>query len=239
MKIIFDAYDWKARAAPAFIVSLPVITTLTSCFDWPGPVLGRILGGAIWLILLYVLTVPVRNAGNFIEPSLWESWGGPPSTVIMRWRDNRIGRDLKQQYHDAVRNHLNLPMPSEQDEASNPGKADTLVSQAFRRVRGVLRNDDPKGLWATENANYGFYRNLLGSRKLWVLLCSGGIIINGVFAVVTKDKVVIGGLAGNTAILLLALYLGWSVLPKSVEHVAFRYAESAWESFLNIATGAC
>lgn len=235
MKFIFDAYDWRARAAPAFIVSLPVITTLTSCFEWPGPVLGRILGGAIWLLLIYILTIPVRNSGVSIEPALWEKWDGPPSTVMMRWRDNRIGKDLKRQYHDAVRIYLKLPMPSEKDEATDPKKADELTTQAFQRVRAILRDNDPKGLWSTNNANYGLHRNLLGSRKLWVFFCIGGIIVSGFFGIVTKDRVIIGGLAGNIVIFLLALYLGWSVLPKSVKHAAFRYAESAWESFLNIA----
>ena len=235
MKIIFDAYDWRARAAPAFVVSLPVVTTLTTCFEWPGPVLGRILGGATWLILLYILTIPVRNAGNSIEPSLWEKWGGPPSTVIMRWRNNRIGKDLKRQYHDAVRNYLDLPMPSEEDEAADPRNAHALITQAFKRIQGVLRDKDPRGLWFIDNANYGLHRNLLGSRKIWVILSIGGILVSSFFSVVTKDKVIIGGLAGNIAIFFLALYLCWSALPKSVEHAAFRYADSAWESFLNIA----
>jgi hypothetical protein len=154
----------------------------------------------------------------------------------MRWRDETIGKDLKKQCHEAVKDYLSLPMPSEQDEASDPERADELITQAFKRVRGVLRDKDPKGLWFIQNATYGLHRNLLGSRKLWVLFCIGGLIVSGVFTIVTKEKVITGGLVGNAVILLLAIHLGWSVLPKSVEHVAFRYADSAWESFLNIAT---
>ena len=235
MKLVFDEYDWKARITPAFIVTLPVITTLVTCFDWPGPALSKILGGAIWLILIYALTIPVRNAGNRIEPELWRKWGGPPSTLIMRWSNLRMGRELKKQCHDAVKNYLKLPMPDEPEEQANSRNSDEMITQAFKRVRGVLREKDPKGLWATENANYGFYRNLLGSRKLWLVFSIAGVVVSGVFSLSTKDKVVISGFVGNIAVLLFCFYLGWHVLAGGIEHVAYRYADNAWESFLNIA----
>jgi hypothetical protein len=234
MNLVFDEYDWKARLAPAFIVSLPLITTLVSCFDWPGPTLSKILGGAIWLILIYALTIPVRNAGSKIEPELWKKWGGPPSTVVMRWSNLRMGRELKKQCHDAVKDYLMLPMPSEGDERANTKNSDEMIAQAFKRVRGVLREEDPKGLWTTENANYGFHRNLLGSRKLWLVLSIAGVVVSGVYSLATQDKVVISGFAGNIIILLLCFYLGWYVVPGGIEHVAYRYADCAWESFLNI-----
>lgn len=236
MKLIFDDYDWKARVAPAFIISLPIITTLTTCFDWPGPVLSKMLGGAFWFIIVYVLTVAVRNAGNSIESRLWENWSGPPSTIIMRWKDNQVGKELKVQYHNAVRNFLKLPMPSELDEATDPQGSDELITQALKRVRGVLREKDSKGLWSIDNANYGFQRNLLGGRGLWVILSIVGVVASGIFVIITKEKMIIGALAGNVGILACALYFGWHILPKSIMRVGFRYADSAWESFLNIAS---
>lgn len=235
MKIIFDAYDLRARVTPAFLVSLPVLSTLMSCFNWPGPELAKILSGGFWYFTILVLTIPIRNAGNSIEKTLWESWGGPPSTTIMRWSNDKIGKELKKQYHEAVKNYLNLPMPSEIDEEHDHSHADELINQAFMRVRAILREKDPKGLWATDNADYGLRRNLLGSRKLWVILSTGGTLINGFFTFFKGGNAIIAGLAGNIAILFFAIYVGWRVLPKSVLHVAFRYAENSWASFLNIA----
>lgn len=234
MKLIFDSYDLKARIAPAFLVSLPLFTSLTTCFDWPGPVLGKILGGSIWLIVFYAISIPIRNNGNSIEPELWESWGGPPSTIILRWSDHRISKELKQQYHSAVKDYLNLPMLSEEEENIDPKRADDLIDQAFRRVRTELRTQEPNGLWFVENINYGFYRNLLGSRKLWLIISMAGILINGYFTDKTNNKLIIGGLIVNSVIFLFSIYMGWFVLPKSVKHAAFRYAENSWESFLNI-----
>jgi len=37
-------------------------------------------------------------------------------------------------------------------------------------VKGILREKDKGGLWFSNDADYGFQRDLLGSRKLWILL---------------------------------------------------------------------
>jgi hypothetical protein len=57
---------------------------------------------------------------------------------------------------------------TEKEENADPKRADELITQAFNRIRTEIRNKDPNGLWFIENVNYGFYRNLLGSRKLWL-----------------------------------------------------------------------
>jgi hypothetical protein len=234
MKLIFDSYDLKARIAPAFLVSLPLLTSLTTCFDWPGPVLGKILGSSIWLTVFYAISIPIRNNGNLIEPKIWESWGGAPSTIIMRWKDHKISKELKQQYHNAVKDYLNLPLLTAEDESKDPEKADELITQAFKRVRTELRTKDPKGLWSIENANYGFCRNLIGSRKLWIIISLAGTFINGYLAYTQGNSIVIGGFVANVGIFLFSIYMGWLVLPKSMKHAAFRYTENSWESFLNI-----
>src|SRR3972149_5054142 len=236
MKLIFDSYDLKARIAPAFLISLPLLTSMTTCFDWPGPILEKILGGSFWLFIFYALSIFIRNNGNSIEHKIWESWGGPPSTIIMRWRDHKVSQELKQQYYNAVKGYLNLPLLTAEEENNDPEKADELITQAFKRVRTELGAKDPKGLWSIENANYGFCRNLLGSRKLWVVISIGGTLINGYFVYTSKPEnlIIIGGLVANVGIFLFSIYIGWVMLPKIIKHTSFRYVENSWESFLNI-----
>lgn len=237
MKFIFDSYEWRARIAPAVIVSLPVFITLTSCFSWPTPQIGKVLSGSMWFAVLLVLTIIIRNAGNKIEPKLWESWGGPPSTIVIRWNDDYISKDIKIQIHKAVNYYLDLPMPSENEERNNKQYADKMIDQVFMRVRSIIREKDPKGIWSVENAYYGLQRNLFGSRKIWIIFSILGIIINGFFYWLKKKDILIAGLIGNVIILILSIHVGWIVLPKSVKHSAFRYAENSWNSFLNIAFG--
>jgi hypothetical protein len=234
MKLIFDLYDLKARIAPAFLLSLPLFTSLITCFDWTKLHYEKILGSSFWLFIVYALSILVRNNGNSIEPKIWESWGGLPSSIIMRWRDHKVPKELKQQYHNAVKDYLNLPLLTAEEENNDPERADELINQAFKRIRTELRSKDPKGLWSIENANYGFCRNLLGSRKLWIIITVAGTLINGYLAYTQRNSIIIGGLVANVGIFLFSIYMGWFVLPKSMKHIAFRYAENSWESFLNI-----
>jgi len=235
--ISFDAYERKARIAPAILVAFPLLTSLWTCFSWEGiSIGGKALGGVISVAMLYGASITIRSLGRLIEPRLWQDWGGPPSTILMSWKDQKISKDLKKQYHQAIESFMNLPTSSESEELADPKKADELIFQAFTRVKGILREKDKGGLWFSNDADYGFQRNLLGSRKLWILLSAIGFVVNGVFSLFRPSEMVVGGLVINLIILVGAIYLGWFILPKGVEQSAFRYAESAWESFLNIAS---
>ena len=237
MFISFDAYERKARIAPAILVAFPLLTSLWTCFSWEGiSISGKVLGGVISVSLVYGASIVVRSLGRLIESGLWQGWGGPPSTILMRWKDMRISKDLKRQYHDAIKNFVNLPTSSESEELLDPKRADELIFQGFTRVKGILRQKDKGGLWFSNDADYGFQRNLLGSRKLWTVLAAVGFAANGGSYLFKPTEMVLGGLVINLLILVGSIYLGWFILPKGVEETAFRYAESAWESFLNIAT---
>jgi hypothetical protein len=235
MKLLFDSYEWRARVLPAVIVSLPAVVTLWSAFLWKDiTVGGTTASGIISLAVIYALSTVVRANGVTLQQRLVKQWGGLPSTIIMRWRDSRIGKQLKQKYHDAVVRSLGLPMPTEREEARDAEKSDELIRQAFDRIRGVLRKDDPHGLWSTHNADYGFHRNLLGSRTLWLLISCIGVLLCAIMTYWHPRYVAWGGLGINVAILAGCIYMAWSSLPRGLEEAAFEYAVSAWESFLTL-----
>ncbi len=154
----------------------------------------------------------------------------------MRWRDTHLGKDLKSKYHEAVRSFLKLPMSSAEEELADPVTADGRITQAFDLVRGLLREHDPTGMWFRDNCDYGFQRNLLGSRTVWLYIAIVSVLVTGIVAYVYPGRLIVAGLVANAVLLIAALYFGRSVLPKSVELTALRYARSAWEAFLNIAT---
>ena len=234
---LFDAYERRARVFPAIIVTLPIGVTLWCAFSWEGITIGGTTGvGIVFLALLYAASMLVRTKGRELETRLMEQWGQMPSTIIMRLRNGHLGTDLKVRYHDAVRTVLDLPMPAAEEELADPATADARIRQAFDQVRGLLREHDPKGLWYWNNCDYGFQRNLLGSRSVWLVSACVSLIITGVMAYISPGRLIIGGLLVNFLLCISALYLGWSVLPRGVEFAAFRYAESAWEAFLNMST---
>lgn len=181
LKLPLDYYELKARIAPAIFLSVPVLLTLWSCYKEEFTGLSNIFKGIISLAIIYVLSIIVRALGKKIEPELWQSWGGAPSVQIVSWKNKIIGDELKGLYLRAVRERLKLPTPTKEEEESNPARAADLVRQAFKGIQGVIRQKDKNGLWSIANADYGFARNLLGSRILW-------LTISGVMAIISAYK---------------------------------------------------
>jgi hypothetical protein len=127
-----------------------------------------------------------------------------------------------------------LPVPSKEDEKTDPNMAAKLIDQAFQRIKGVIRQKDKDGLWSIANADYGFARNLYGSRVLWLLISLVTVIISAYNLYSHFNNMILIGAVINLLFLFAAIYFGWFILPEYTKQVAFRYAEHAWESFYNI-----
>lgn len=230
-KFPLDSYEMKARIAPALLISLPVLVTLWSCYNTEFVSLSEIFKGIISIVIVYALSIIVRALGKKIEPKLWESWGGAPSTQIVSWRNDIIGDELKGLYLQAVRDKLKLPVPDKEDEEADPVKAGDLLRQTFKGVQGIIRQKDKGGLWSVANADYGLSRNLLGSRFLWLLISVIMSLVSGYYLYSQYSNAVLVGTALNLTMDIAAIYVGWYILPAYSRAVAFRYAELAWESF--------
>lgn len=234
LKFPLDSYEIKARILPALIISIPVLITLWSCYKAEFTALSDFFRGILSLGIIYALAVFMRALGKKIEDELWKSWGGTPSTQIVSWKNHIIGDDLKALYLQAVRDKLNLPTPTKEQEEADPVKAAELIKQAFKRVQGVIRQKDKDGLWSIANADYGFARNLLGSRFLWFMVSAAMTLISGYNIYCQFNNTILIGLVLNAIMTFAGLYVGWFLLPEYTKQVAFRYAEHAWESFYNI-----
>jgi hypothetical protein len=233
LKLPLDYYELKARVAPAIFLSVPVLLTLWSCFKEEFTGLSDIFKGIISLVIIYVFSIIVRASRKKIEPELWESWGGAPSIQIVSWKNEIIGNELKELYLQAVREKLRLPAPTKEEEEADPIRAADLNKQAFKRIQGIIRQKDKDGLWSIANADYGFARNLLGSRMLWFIISAVMSIISGYSLYSEFSKPILIGLVANAVMVLASIYVGWYILPEYTRQVAFRYAEHSWESFYN------
>jgi hypothetical protein len=226
-----DAYELKARVAPGLIVALPMLVvafyTAPVLRSWPFFTASGICG----LALVYALGLVVRACGRAIEEELWNRWGGPPSTRFMRHRNTAFGADLKKSIATALAREFSFHLLSSEDEAKYPERSDKVIFDAFRKVRTFLRQHDANGLWSKLNAEYGFCRNLLGSRALWLVIS----LLSTGFAVAYSIR--IGGNALNPASavaslsLICSIYVGWFVLPELTRRVGESYAETAWLQF--------
>lgn len=230
-----DSYEIRARINPSIIIGLPlVITILTTMQEMSDSILELLGSGAAWLGLVYALSFWVRHCGKKIESKLWKEWDGAASTRFIRWRDSDFGEETKKQLHIAIERICNIKLLPKNQETENPEVADSKIIEAFSQVKAILRRDDPRGLSHKHNAEYGFNRNLLGSRLIWLLISIFGAIVCGIIWYFWKSDIVLVGFIFNILLAFCALYWGWFLLPKSTKEAADRYGESAWNSFLII-----
>jgi hypothetical protein len=230
-----DAYELKARVAPGLILALPVIAdavyAVPNLSSWPIFTTGSLCS----LALLYGLSQVVRARGEAIEVELWASWGGPPSTRFMRHRDRKFTEDLKASIAQALKKEFGARLLLREEEASNGVQADKVIDDAFRQVRQLLRERDPDGLWFKHNMDYGFCRNLLACRWLWVFIALASTAFAAIYSWKTSGNVFNLASVTGALSLICAAYVGWVVLPDATRRVADGYTEAAWTAFSSIA----
>lgn len=238
MNFPIDSYELRARYAPGLIISTPFLITLWTCAPSEFQGLSAFSGGIISVIMWYCVAVFVRYCGKCIEPELWEEWGGNPATNFMLWQDQHIGNDLKEQYHEIISEKLKLPMSTLEEEVSDKFTAIKRTQQAFSKIKGILRKNDSSGLWAIDNAEYGFARNLYGARKAWLAISIAMSLISFVFTCKQWNNLVVLGLMINISMVYFAWHFGGKVLKKMTYDIAIRYSQHVWESFMAI-TSTC
>ena len=231
---LLDEYELKARVAPGLIMVLPVLLVAL----YIAPILSSLpifaASGICTVVLIYALGHLARARGEAIEPALWASWGGPPSTRFLRHRDVAFATELKTAIRKALEHKFSIRLLSAAEERMEPGRAEGAIADAFRQVRQYLRQRDSAGLWHKHNIEYGYSRNLLGCRWPWLVmsLASTG------FAAVYGAKKGLGTVNPASFVaflsLIFAVYLGWAVLPAATKRIADGYAESAWIAFLRV-----
>ena len=109
--------------------------------------------------------------------------------TLLRWRDDRIDRHTKQQYHTFLARVVpTARFPSHADELADPSCADEAYEAATRWLLGKTRDITVYRLLFNENVYYGFRRNVLGLRPfgvtvaLLVALASTGFAAEQYFA---------------------------------------------------------
>ena len=97
-----------------------------------------------------------------------------PTTIALRHRDNFLDSVSKARYHEAICSKLGIEMPTPDDEATDPAKADDTYLGATKRLRELTRSD--KHLLLKENIAYGFHRNMLAMKPVGILTSTIGLL---------------------------------------------------------------
>lgn len=231
---ITDPYDRQARLYPALLAGLPVIVMMTVLYGsnslfTAACTVAASCGG------LYLLGNIARERGRRLEPTLFERWGGKPSTQLLRHRDQVIEAPTKHRYHVFLSRALNLQFPDEKEEEVNPLKADDVYQSAVRWLLNNTRDKNKYKMIFTENITYGFRRNALGLKWLAVLICllTTGWVIAFQNIMTFRDGLDINMASVSTAttislVVPLTMILVWLLFftKENVRNAAFVYAET-------------
>jgi hypothetical protein len=230
---VLDAYSIKARWSPVFLAVLP---PLILCFALvPGlPAWNKLwplLGAAGVVILVDQLG---RDRGKRLEPALWASWGGAPTTAALRHRDAANPVLLARQ-HERIAAIVGHALPTADEERADPAGADQVYQAAIAvliaRTRG-RRREYP--LIFAENCNYGFRRNMLGLRP-WGNLLAAAVGILALAAIAARLAGLVDVPLALASVVLVvsaaATVIWWRVVTSDwVRPVAWAYAERLLEA---------
>ncbi len=232
-----DSYEIRARFAPSIIVFSPL--ALLAVFILPELInsLNYVLGETVVLVfLIYALSFVVKHHGKKIEPVLWSKWGGAPSTRFLRWSDSKFDSKFKEKIHESLKKQFEISLLSTEQEKMNPIEGDKQIDAAFLRVKTFLYRNDPEGIWKKHNMEYGFNRNLMGSRWIWLFFSIIGTIIFANLWLNGGEKLFFFGMLLCSIEVICSIIAGLYYLPSSAKEAADRYSENAWTTFLIISS---
>jgi len=230
-----DGYDWKARLTPTAIIFLPSFSTVY--YFYPRVISNPLQlagSGFLFFALIYLASMFFRDRGVRFARKFWDERGGLPSTRYGRMRDPFLSADQKSRIQLAVLQRFGVRLMSLQEECESPVVADQKIMDAFREIKEFLRRWDGCGLVDKHAAEYGFARNLCGSRMIFVVQAFSGILICG-FKGSWPHWTFTAGCLTNVVLLMLWLPFAWLILPGMLVLSADAYAGRAWVTFLSLA----
>lgn len=236
---MIDPYERKARVYPALVVALPctllgIAIGLTEAAWWSSMV-GGVVGSGF-----FVITAQVgRHAGKRKEAQLFESWGGKPTTRLLRHAGG-INPVRLERIHDQLEDLTGISLPRADDESADPARADDIYETAMDVLRDLTRSPEQFPLVFKELCNYGFRRNLWGLRPWGVATSLVGISLSAVWLWLGSRGILATRQGAATLVLLasVAMTLAWSVLvtPRWVEQTAVAYAERMLDAVGHLAS---
>ena len=227
---IFDSYERYARIYPGILLLIPfaiVCCSISSLIE--GPIATKLMANSIFITALLILfSNVVRGLGKKIEPKMWERWGGAPSTRFLRREDTTIAPQIKETIYQKIKKETNIDLVNDFN--------DKRIEQAFMFIRETLRRKDSQGLWIKSNKEYGFARNLMGSRLILVITSLvSSLICLFLIRYFPKDRTdLLIGAGLSIAYGVFAISYGWFILPGLTKGAAERYAEQSIMAYINI-----
>jgi len=228
-----DPYERKARIYPILLALSPFAGICIGLYSFQ--IDKQWIGVLVTFGVFYLLASLSRKRGKNLEEGLFKSWGGKPTTQLLRHRDQTLDPVTKSRYHSFLSRQINVSFPSYSDESLDPISADQVYTSAVKWLLEQTRDTKTHHLIFKENIEYGFYRNCLGCKPLgvaaailstiWILVFGNVITARGFIlsAITSIPNSALGALGITLTILSVWLLL---ITKTNVRTAAFTYAET-------------
>lgn len=169
--LLTDDYARTARLSPAILTVFPIAWTAMS-IGWASFAISLTLS----LPMMTLLANLARSRGKILEDQLNAKWGGWRTTTLLRHSDPSLEKPTKERYHAQLTALCGEPAPTRAEEASSPNDADGRYRSLTRKFLELRRDPKYKHVHS-ENAQYGFRRNLLGLKPtaIWIILACAAV----------------------------------------------------------------
>ncbi len=164
-----DLYTFRARIQPAVVLALPLGLLMFAILPDHHVLFTAFFGLLSAAGGASVVGQLGRDRGRRRESELWNDWGGPPTTRLLRHRRNPGDITISSELRGQVEAWWNHPLPTEAEEIADPESADSRYREVTLALIAVTRDKAEFPLVFAENTNYGFRRNVWGLR-LWGLV---------------------------------------------------------------------
>jgi hypothetical protein len=166
---------------------------------------------------------------------LWRSWGGAPTTQLLRIQDNRIDKHTKKRYHEKLQ--INCPVivvPHLSMETNNSQESDEVYQTWTKYLISKTRDGKKFPLLLKDDTSYGFRRNVWGLKPHGLAFTIIFILANYFFWVIrlkSFNPLFFPNTFKYSTLMLFAILVFWLLIVTKnwVKLPAFSYAERLCE----------
>ena len=148
---------------------------------------------------------------TIVRESLWENWGGPPTTQKLRWAgaENPIAH---QDLHKALQKFIgpNITLPTPDQEKEDPARADHIYEAAVRTLIARTGNKESYPKLKNDLIGYCFRRNVYGLRT-FAITVAGFLALGSIVAIVALPNNT-GDISPTIPVVSLLIALAWIAL---------------------------
>lgn len=148
----FDEYSLNARIRPALLSLLPPTLTVYIAFSSLYELAVSLLSFVLVFGLLTAIASYVRYRGRKLEQHLYKTWGGKPTTYILRQNNDVIDGVTKKRYYSYFESNIDSwQVPSQEIKATAAEAADSYYESAIKWLLEKTRDKKKYSMIFKEN----------------------------------------------------------------------------------------